>query len=55
MTGNDGQFRGKLKLGHEDYYVATVKEIIDKTYVQQVKSMDFVRLEDDETVRMGER
>jgi len=55
LTGNDGQFRGKLKLGHGDYYVATVKEIIDKTYVPQVKRMDFVRLEDDETVRMGEK
>jgi hypothetical protein len=55
MTGNDGQFRGKLELCKEEYYIATVKEIIEKTYVQQVKNMDFENLDDDEFVRMGEK
>ncbi|MEN6461564.1 MAG: hypothetical protein ABFC94_09385 [Syntrophomonas sp.] len=55
MTGNDGQFRGKLELSKEEYYIATVKEIIEKTYVEQVKNMDFENLSDDEYVRMGEK
>lgn len=55
MTGNDGQFRGKLELSKEEYYIATVKEIIEKTYVEQVKSMDFESIGEDEYVRMGEK
>ncbi|HCF51168.1 MAG TPA: hypothetical protein DER60_12855 [Syntrophomonas sp.] len=55
FTGNDGQFRGKLKLGNEEYYIATVKEIIEKTYVEQVKNMDFGNLDNNEYVRMGEK
>ncbi|MGI5921589.1 MAG: hypothetical protein ACOX6I_07615 [Syntrophomonadaceae bacterium] len=55
MTGNDGQFRGKLKLSNEEYYIATVKEIIEKTYVEQVKNMDFEIIGEDDTVRMGEK
>jgi tRNA(Ile2) C34 agmatinyltransferase TiaS len=54
-TGNDGQFRGKLKLGTEEYYIASVREIIEKTYVEQVKNMDFENLDDGENVRMGEK
>jgi len=55
ITGNDGQFRGKLQLSKEVDYVATVREIIDKTYVEQVKNMGFENISDDETVRMGEK
>lgn len=55
MTGNDGQFRGKLELSKEEYYIATVKEIIEKTYVEQVKDMDFENIGEDEFVRMGEK
>lgn len=55
MTGNDGQFRGKLELSKEEYYIATVKEIIEKTYVQQVKNMDLEIIGEDEYVRMGEK
>lgn len=55
MTGNDGQFRGKLEMSKEEYYIATVKEIIEKTYVEQVKNMDFENLGNDEYVRMGEK
>ncbi|MGI5879538.1 MAG: hypothetical protein ACOX6L_02935 [Syntrophomonadaceae bacterium] len=55
ITGNDGQFRGKLKLGNGEGYIATVQEIIAKTYVEQVKNMDFEILDENETVRMGEK
>ncbi len=54
-TGNDGQFRGKLKLGTGEYYIANVREIIEKTYVEQVKNMDFENLGEDDHVRMGEK
>lgn len=55
MTGNDGQFRGKLQVGTGEDYIASVKEIIDQTYVEQVKNMDFENLDDIEQVRMGEK
>ncbi|MEN6348244.1 MAG: hypothetical protein ABFD08_02450 [Syntrophomonas sp.] len=55
ITGNDGQFRGKLQVGTGENYIATAREIIDKTYVEQVKNMDGENIRDDETVRMGEK
>ncbi|HEX3011703.1 MAG TPA: hypothetical protein VHQ70_06640 [Syntrophomonadaceae bacterium] len=55
LTGNDGQFRGKLHIGTGEDYIATVREIIDNSYVQQVKNMDFEDLNSDECVRMGEK
>ena len=55
ITGNDGQFRGKLHIGTGEDYIATVQEIVDKTYVEQVKNMDFDNLNSDEYVRMGEK
>lgn len=55
MTGNDGQFRGKLQVGSGEDYIARVREIIDETYVEQVKNMNFETLHDDEYVRMGEK
>jgi hypothetical protein len=55
MTGNDGQFRGKLRIGTGDGYIATVREIILTSHVQQVKTMDFEVLESNEQVRMGEK
>lgn len=55
MTGNDGQFRGKLKMGSGEGYIATVKEIITETDVEQVKNMDFEILTENETVRMGDK
>jgi len=55
ITGNDGQFRGKLHIGTGEDYIATVKEIVNESYVQQVKNMDFENLGDDECVRMGEK
>ncbi len=55
ITGNDGQFRGKLHIGTGEDYIATVSEIVNKTYVEQVKNMDFENLGDEECVRMGEK
>ena len=55
ITGNDGQFRGKLQVGTGEDYIASVKEIVDKTYVEQVKNMDFEDIGDAEYVRMGEK
>ncbi|HEX3012215.1 MAG TPA: hypothetical protein VHQ70_09330 [Syntrophomonadaceae bacterium] len=55
MTGNDGQFRGKLHIGSGEDYIATAKEIIDNSYVEQVKNMDFENIDDNEYVRMGEK
>lgn len=55
LTGNDGQFRGKLRVGTGEGYVATVEEIIANTHVQQVKNMDFENLSSNEQVRMGEK
>lgn len=55
ITGNDGQFRGKLQIGTGEDYIASVKEIIDKSYVEQVKNMDFENISDSEYVRMGEK
>lgn len=55
MTGNDGQFRGKLHIGTGEDYIATVKEILDNSYVEQVKNMDFENIDDNENVRMGEK
>lgn len=55
MTGNDGQFRGKLQVGSGEDYIASIKEIIDQTYVEQVKNMEFDNISDAEYVRMGEK
>lgn len=55
ITGNDGQFRGKLKVGSGEDYIATVGEIIAQTYVEQVKNMDLETLDEVESVRMGEK
>ncbi len=55
MTGNDGQLRGKLQLGSGEGYIATIKEIVDNTYVEQVKNMDFENIDKDQYVRMGEK
>ncbi|MEN6325898.1 MAG: hypothetical protein ABFD18_06795 [Syntrophomonas sp.] len=55
MTGNDGQFRGKLQVGTGEDYIASVKEIVDQTFVEQVKNMDFENISDLEYVRMGEK
>lgn len=55
MTGNDGQFRGKLQVGSGEDYIASVKEIVDNTYVEQVKNMDYENISDFEYVRMGEK
>lgn len=55
MTGNDGQFRGKLHIGTGEDYIATVGEIIADTYVEQVKNMDFENIREEECVRMGEK
>lgn len=54
-TGNDGQFRGKLQMGGEEYAVVSVGEIVAQTHVEQVKSMDFQILGSDEQVRLGEK
>ncbi len=55
MTGNDGQFRGKLQLGSGDGYIATVQEIIENTHVEQIKNMDLENIDKDQSVRMGEK
>ncbi len=55
MTGNDGQFRGKLQLGSGDGYIATVQEIMENTYVEQIKNMDLENIDKDQSVRMGEK
>lgn len=55
MTGNDGQFRGKLHLGTGEDYIASIKEILTGSYVEQVKNMNFENINEDEWVRMGEK
>lgn len=54
-TGNDGQIRGQLKIGSGEGSIVTVQEILDNTYVKQVKSMTFETLVPDETIRLGEK
>lgn len=49
FSGNDGRFRGKLKIKTADN-LATVKEICTRTIVEQVKS-----IEDGGILDMGER
>ena len=55
ITGNDGQFRGKLHIGTGEDYIATVEEIVNGSYVEQVKNMNFENIGADECVRMGEK
>lgn len=55
ITGNDGQFRGKLKLGTGEGYITTAADIIKNTYVEQIKNMKMADVGDNESVRMGEK
>lgn len=55
MTGNDGQFRGKLKLGSGEGYITSAADILQNTYVEQIKTMDMMNICEDESIRMGEK
>ncbi len=44
-----------MRIGTGEDYIATVKEIVNESYVEQVKNMDFENLTDEELVRMGEK
>ncbi len=55
ITGNDGQFRGKLILGTGEGYIATAADIIRNTYVEKIKNMEMEDVGDNESVRMGEK
>lgn len=54
LSGNDGRFRGKLKIKPE-YEVASVSEILAKSRVDLVKSLEAGHtLKENELVRLGE-
>jgi hypothetical protein len=54
LSGNDGRFRGRLKIGNIND-VVTVRNIKSQTGVHIVKSLNGYRLEDHDSVRLGEK
>ena len=54
LSGNDGRFRGRLKIGNINY-VITVSDIKLQTSVDIVQSLTGHRLEDHDLVRLGEK
>jgi hypothetical protein len=54
LSGNDGRFRGRLKIGNINDVVA-VSDIKSQTGVHIVKSLNGYRLEDHDSVRLGEK
>lgn len=54
LSGNDGRFRGRLKIGNIND-VVTVSDIKYQTGVHIVKSLNGYRLEDHDSVRLGEK
>jgi hypothetical protein len=54
LSGNDGRFRGRFKIGNINDVVA-VSDIKSQTGVHIVKSLNGYRLEDHDSVRLGEK
>jgi hypothetical protein len=54
LSGNDGRFRGRLKVGNIDD-VVTVSDIKSQTSVNIVKSLDGYMLNDHDLIRLGEK
>lgn len=54
LSGNDGRFRGRLKIGNIND-VITVSDIKLQTSVDIVQSLTGYRLEDHDSVRLGEK
>jgi hypothetical protein len=54
LSGNDGRFRGRLKIGNIND-VVTVSDIKSQTGVHIVKSLNGYELEDHDSVRLGEK
>jgi hypothetical protein len=54
LSGNDGRFRGRLKIGNIND-VVTVSDIKSQTGVHIVKSLNGHRLEDHDSIRLGEK
>jgi hypothetical protein len=54
LSGNDGRLRGRLKIGNIND-VVTVSDIKSQTSVNIVQSLDGYRLEDHDSVRLGEK
>jgi hypothetical protein len=54
LSGNDGRFRGRLKIGNTNDVVA-VSKIKAQTNVDVVQSLEGFMLEDHDSVRLGEK
>jgi hypothetical protein len=54
LTGNDGRFRGKIKIDAENDII-DVAEIKHKSSISIVKTLDGRELKDDEKIRLGEK
>jgi hypothetical protein len=54
LSGNDGRFRGRLKIGNIND-VVTVRDIKSQAGVHIVKSLKDYRLQDHDSVRLGEK
>lgn len=52
LTGNDGRFKGKIKL---DKNVVSVRDIYDLTNIQQVQSLEGILLQENELIKVGDR
>lgn len=53
LSGNDGRFKGKLKV-KSDTDVISVREILAQTTVDVVKSLDGAVLEEEELIKLGD-
>jgi hypothetical protein len=54
LSGNDGRFRGKLRIGNTND-VVTVSDIKAQTSVDTVQSLEGYMLDDHDSVRLGEK
>lgn len=53
MGGNDGRFRGKIEI-EPAWTVITVANLIERTHVDEVRTLDGLRLPDRELILLGE-
>ncbi|AHF06323.1 hypothetical protein [Desulfitobacterium metallireducens] len=53
LSGNDGRFKGKLKI-KSDTDVIAVRDILEQTIVDMVKSLEGTILEADDLVKLGD-
>lgn len=53
LSGNDGRFKGKLKI-KSDTEVIAVRDILEQTTVDVVKSLEGTVLESDDLVKLGD-